>query len=105
MKQFINKITLGIRRWWRLLFAQRTLRVWQLGSMEHHIFPTRDAIDKLADILRHQTDTTMDMIWGPELTVTELRGADATNVIVGKGVVVTEVDGNIRVDAATTQRD
>lgn len=55
-------------------FARRPkLRLWKLGSLDHRIYPTDEAVQKLADILRNHVsgDKDIDLIWGPDLTVEE----------------------------------
>lgn len=48
------------------------IRVWKLGSMEHKIFPTNAAISKLSDILlNHLAGGAMDLVWGPDLELTQ----------------------------------
>jgi hypothetical protein len=50
------------------------IRIWKLGSLEHHILPTQAAIDKLNSILIHSTGgNAMDLIWGPDITVEETK--------------------------------
>lgn len=48
--------------------------LWKLGSLEHRIMPSRQAIEKLADMLRSglqqkEIEDTMHVIWGPDLTI------------------------------------
>lgn len=46
----------------------KKIRLWKLGSLEHKIYPTREAINKLRDILNKNEDLT-DLVWGPEISV------------------------------------
>tara|TARA_R110000765_G_scaffold106595_1_gene197160 strand:- start:3206 stop:5347 length:2142 start_codon:yes stop_codon:yes gene_type:complete len=48
------------------------VRLWRLGSLEHEIFPTDAAVQKLADILMSNPGGgSFDLIWGPELDFKE----------------------------------
>ena len=48
------------------------VRLWRLGSIEHEIFPTDAAVQKLADILMSNPGGgAFDLIWGPELDFKE----------------------------------
>ena len=48
------------------------VRLWRLGSLEHEIFPTDAAVQKLADILMSNPGGgAFDLIWGPELDFKE----------------------------------
>ncbi len=48
------------------------IRVWKLGSMEHKIFPTDAAVAKLSNILlNHLAGGAMDLVWGPDLELTQ----------------------------------
>jgi hypothetical protein len=52
--------------------AISNIRVWKLGSLEHRILPSREAIDKLRDILAANVGGgTMDLVWGPEIDFKE----------------------------------
>lgn len=49
------------------------IRVWTLGDIENGIFPTDTAINRLADILLTNSGSgPFDIIWGPDLKVSEL---------------------------------
>jgi hypothetical protein len=48
------------------------IRAWKLGNLEHQIYPTQTAIDKLAKLLedaRNSSEEFVDIIWGPDLSV------------------------------------
>lgn len=47
------------------------VRIWKLGSLEHMIFPSDRAIQKLHDILLDLScaEATMDIIWDAALDV------------------------------------
>ena len=47
------------------------IRVWQLGSLDHKIYPTKEALERLEKTIKdiHEKGLT-DIIWGPELKVT-----------------------------------
>lgn len=48
------------------------IRIWKLGSLEHNIFPSDAAIQKLASILlNHTGGGEMDFIWGPDIELQE----------------------------------
>lgn len=44
----------------------RTIRVWKLGSLEHGIMPTQEAVDTLTELLAAGAS---DIIWGPDIQV------------------------------------
>lgn len=48
------------------------IRLWRLGSLDHKIMPTENAIARLAEMLMNNVGGgTVDLIWGPELDLTE----------------------------------
>ena len=48
------------------------IRMWRLGSLDHKIMPTENAIARLAEMLMNNVGGgTMDLIWGPELDFKE----------------------------------
>lgn len=48
------------------------IRIWKLGSLEHKIMPTKAAFEKLNQVLVHAGNgQSMDLIWGPDLTLEE----------------------------------
>lgn len=48
------------------------IRIWKLGSLEHQIYPTSAAINKLSQILvNNVAGGIMDLIWGPDLEFQE----------------------------------
>jgi hypothetical protein len=50
------------------------IRVWRLGSLEHRILPTEEAINRLADMLINNVGGgSMDLIWGPEIDLLETK--------------------------------
>lgn len=50
------------------------IRLWKLGSLEHRIFPSEPAIQRLADMLMNNVGGgSIDLIWGPELTLEETK--------------------------------
>jgi hypothetical protein len=52
--------------------AISSIRLWNVGSLEHKIIPKKDVINKLRDIIASNTGGgTMDLIWGPELSFKE----------------------------------
>jgi hypothetical protein len=60
------------------------VRLWKLGDIEHGIFPTDTAIQKLADILlSNPGGGAFDLIWGPELSLQE--SETGVHQFLGKG--------------------
>lgn len=52
--------------------AISNIRLWNLGSLDHKILPTKDSINRLRDILATNVGGgTMDLVWGPELSFKE----------------------------------
>lgn len=52
--------------------ATSHIRLWRLGSLEHRILPTENAIGRLADMLLNNVGGgSIDLIWGPELDFKE----------------------------------
>ena len=52
--------------------AISNIRLWNLGSLEEKILPTKAAINKLRNILASNVGGgTMDLVWGPELDFKE----------------------------------
>lgn len=48
------------------------IRLWKLGSLEHRILPTPEGAARLAEVLLNNVGGgSMDLIWGPELTLEE----------------------------------
>lgn len=48
------------------------VRLWRMGSLEHKIAPTPNAINRLAEMLLNNVGGgCMDLIWGPELDLIE----------------------------------
>jgi hypothetical protein len=80
------------------------LRVWRLGSLEHNVYPSQEAINRLAELLMNRPEgQDMDLIWGPELDVMEFRGTGNLNVVTGPNIKVTK-DGNVvRIETRTVE--
>ena len=52
--------------------AISNIRLWTLGSFEHNVFPSREGISKLRQILANNVGGgVMDLVWGPELSFKE----------------------------------
>ena len=52
--------------------AISNIRLWSLGDLDNKILPTKNAINKLRNILAGNVGGgTMDLVWGPELKFTE----------------------------------
>lgn len=47
------------------------IRLWQLGSLEYNIMPTRAGITKLRNILASTGTGVLDLVWGPDLDFKE----------------------------------
>ena len=46
------------------------IRVWKLGSLEHKILPSDNAMGKLGEILKNwDGKSDLDLIWGPDISV------------------------------------
>jgi hypothetical protein len=54
------------------------MRLWKLGSLEHKIYPTKQAAERLAEILK---DPPEDIIWGPDISVEQI-GDEPGEIIV-----------------------
>ncbi len=59
------------------------IRLWQLGSLEYQIAPTKKAASKLRELLESRIDgEDLDLIWGPDLKVTEFdNGTDIVTTL------------------------
>lgn len=55
-------------------YKRPKIRLWKLGSLEHKLYPSSEAISKLAKILSKPTDGDLDIIWGPDLEVISVEG-------------------------------
>ena len=49
-------------------------RVWKLGSLEHKLYPSQEAVLKLKRILESNNEGFEDIIWGPDIDVIDLSG-------------------------------
>lgn len=53
----------------------KTIRLWQIGDLDRGAMPTKEAYDELVKALgnaKSSKDEFVDIIWGPDLKVTEL---------------------------------
>jgi hypothetical protein len=50
----------------------KMIRLWTLGSLEHKIYPTKETVDTLSELIEglNSGSGCKDIIWGPDLTVT-----------------------------------
>lgn len=51
---------------------KKTIRLWRLGSLEHNLFPTRESINKLRDLINaglNEDGDFIDLVWGPDINV------------------------------------
>jgi hypothetical protein len=61
----------------------KKIRLWKLGSLEHKIVPTQEAIQTLREILQECEDSqkeVVDIIWGPAIEVQEIGGDEKSNI-------------------------
>ena len=56
------------------------MRIWKLGSLDHGILPTKEAINSLSELLASNPD---DIVWGPDLQVQTI-GEDNHDVIISE---------------------
>lgn len=50
--------------------VKRHIRLWKLGSLEHKVYPKREAFEKLAEILEKWDGvSTLDLIWDDMLNL------------------------------------
>jgi hypothetical protein len=56
----------------------KNVRIWQLGSIEEGIMPTKEALENLHKTIKEQDDSnTINIIWGPDpIKVTQYHGGD-----------------------------
>jgi len=56
----------------------KNIRIWQLGSIEEGIMPTKEALENLHKTIKEQDDSnTINIIWGPDpIKVTQYHGGD-----------------------------
>lgn len=70
------------------------IRLWKLGSLEHKLMPTKETVERLANIL-FNTSEVKDIIWGPDISVQEIEvSGDDLNVIVSakeNGLVIEKI--------------
>jgi hypothetical protein len=61
-----------------------SVRIWKLGSLEHRIYPTQEAINKLQECLnKWDGKSDLNLIWGPELSMEQhLVSEDGINAII-----------------------
>lgn len=60
----------------------KNIRVWKLGSLEHQLYPSEQAVKKLADILKEVfDDDSTDIIWGPDIELIGKSGNDNVTMI------------------------
>lgn len=57
--------------------SKKKIILWNMGSLEHKIAPTKNAIELLVSMLK---DNPEHIVWGPDLTATVVEGD--VNVIV-----------------------
>lgn len=55
------------------------IRLWKLGSLEHGVIPTKQAITKLrlaVEKLTKEEKDVLNFVWGPDITVQEFEFED-----------------------------
>jgi hypothetical protein len=75
------------------------LRIWKLGDPERGIYPTDAACQILADIINNWDHvSSLDIIWGPELTVEEHRldGKPTTDMIQANHTLETIIESLVK---------
>lgn len=83
----------------RRAFSSKTIRVWRLGSLEHRIPADPKAIDRLAELLAAASEgQDLDIVWGPDIDVLEMRGVGEINVVTGPGVRVTREGDVVKIE-------
>jgi len=65
--------------------------------LDQKILPTQAAIDKLASQLRALGENGSDLIWGPDVSVIELKGDGCPNIVCGPGIKITREGDNVLV--------
>jgi hypothetical protein len=82
---------------------QSKLRVWKLGRLDanHKLFPTKEAIDALADMLRKWDGKgDIEIIWGPDLEVTQFDAdTNGVEIVAGPGIRLCRDGKVIKVEA------
>jgi hypothetical protein len=67
------------------------IRLWKLGSLEHNITPTREAVKRLEEALKKNlsidSDGVVDIVWGPDISI-----IDIPDVGLIENYVVTKID-------------
>jgi hypothetical protein len=93
-------VRVKLLKWLRGLFRPKVLRVWKLGSLEHKVFPTACAVDRLVEVVKEADELLRDgrehvnIVWDDTLAVHELRGSGAVNIVTGPGIRIVK-DGNV----------
>ena len=82
----------------------KKIRVWKLGSLEHKVTPTRQAVEKLSQQLESirlsDEDGYHDLIWGPDIQVIEIPDVSfIENYVITKITTIDEDGGKILVEA------
>lgn len=76
-----------------------TLRVWRLGSAEHKVLPTQEAVDRLAEMLRNRPGgEDLDIVWDPFIDVVSVSGEGDVDIVTGPGIRVTREGTVVRVE-------
>lgn len=71
------------------------IRIWNLGSLEHRILPSQEAIDRLVTLLQAwQPGEDLDLVWGPELTMTQYDCGPGDIDIIKRIILPKEVEGD-----------
>jgi hypothetical protein len=77
------------------------IRLWRLGSLEHKVTPTAEAIEALARMVQdYRPGQDLDIVWGPDLEIVQL-DADTNDVqiVAGPNVRLSRTGNVVRVEA------
>lgn len=69
------------------------IRLWKLGNLDKGIIPSKETIDRLAELLKQTNGETVDIIWGPEIEVQCVEVTPEAIDLIGQ--VVSETDKEI----------
>lgn len=62
-----------------------------MGSLEHKITPTKEAVERLTKILEeHDGKGTLDIIWGPDLDCIVVPDLDSVDEDITDVIVITK---------------
>ncbi len=78
------------------------IRLWKLGNLEHRMYPTEKAVQRLAEQLSAwDRKSDFDIIWGPDMELVCHSVTAGCDLVAGDGVRLVRVDDKtIRVELA-----